>query len=148
MLLLIAGLVVAAPAQGQVQLTRGPYLQEATTSGITLLWQTEQPTAPAVEYRPAETPTEAPWRAVDSNERARSHAITLAGLEPDTLYQYHVRADGALIYEAGSFRTLPPPGADSLNLVIFGDNRTNQRAHADGVHRILAEQPLPQVLIN
>jgi acid phosphatase type 7 len=135
-------------AQAQVGLTRGPYLQEATPSGITVVWQTDRPTVPTLEYRAEDGPPDAPWHIVGGSERSRSHVISVAGLEPGSRYQYRVRADGAVLYEGASFPTLPPTDADALDFVAFGDTQTNHTAHGDVVRAILREQPLPDLLVH
>ena len=50
-LLAIAALV-AAPAAFAVTITRGPYLNTPTASGITIRWRTDAPTSSRVTGRP------------------------------------------------------------------------------------------------
>jgi hypothetical protein len=150
LLVLIAAaiaLLPGRPATAAARVTIGPYLQDATPTSMTLLWRTDSVAAASVEYRPAGG-NDTNWLTATVADRTRTPAVTLSNLQPGTAYQYRIRADSDLVVPDGSFRTLPAPASDSLNFVVFGDNRTNHSPHADVVRQILKEQPAPTLLIN
>jgi hypothetical protein len=120
----------------------------ASSSGITLLWRSEAPpSAASLEFRPAGEGAVG-WSTVASLSRAVAHSLTLAGLEPSTTYEYRLRVDGALAYEGGTFRTLPPPEAEDLDFVHMADNQTGHAPHQQIVRRILQEPRPPALVIH
>ena len=107
------------------------------------MWRAAAPVSAGIELRPADGDA---WQTIASLNRAAQHAVALTGLQPATRYEYRVRLDGALAFEGGSFRTLPPPNAEDLDFVTMADNQTGHAAHAQVVRRILQE-PRPPALI-
>ncbi len=145
-----AAMAAPAPARARAQLTRGPYLQDASDTRMTLLWRSDAPVPAMVEYRPAGAPA-APWSMVGIAGASRAPAITLTGLQPGTAYEYRIRgevAEGAWLYEGGAFRTLSPPDADTLRFVHIADNQTGHVPHGDLVRRLLREDSPPELLIH
>src|SRR6266542_2360586 len=142
-----AALLPAAPVHAATRITQGPYLQDATTTGVSVLWHTDTAAAPAVDYRPSGT-GDAQWRTVSLGDRSRVAALTITGLEPGTAYQYRVRGDGEVLYSDGTFRTLPAASSQNLDFLVYGDNRTNHSPHADVVRRMQQERPAPELLIH
>ena len=67
--------------------TRGPYLQSGTPSGIVVRWRTDATTDSEVRYGAA--PGSLTFRA-NSSTVTTEHEITLKGLTPDTQYYYSV----------------------------------------------------------
>lgn len=91
---------------------RGPYLQSATTDGITIMWRTSTNTNSKVWYGtdPANLSSE-----VQLNNNVRDHSIELTGLQPYTFYYYAVGDDNGIL--AGNnnshyFRTHPQIGEE------------------------------------
>ena len=144
----VAAATTPAPARAAARLTRGPYLQDATSTDMTLLWRSDVPVPSVVQYRPAGAGSDTPWNTVGSGAAGRTHAITLTGLQPATTYEYRLRGEGETLYEAGVMRTLSPPDADSLRFVHCSDNQTGHVPHAEVVRRILREDPLPELMIH
>lgn len=147
-----AALLPVGQGQAQVpgagRITRGPYLQLATASGVTVLWRSEAPASSAgIEYRPAGQ-SGASWEPVASPSRQTQHAVTLTGLRPQTTYEYRVRLDGGPAVESFTFRTLPSPTAEDLDFIHVADNQTGHAPHAQIVRRILAEVRPPALIIH
>ena len=67
--------------------TRGPYLQLGSSTGIVIRWRTDLPTNGRVRFgfSPA-----ALTNTADSSTVRTDHAVRLTGLTPDTLYYYSV----------------------------------------------------------
>jgi hypothetical protein len=143
---LSASLAVVAPAlasSGPPRLVKGPYLTELDAHGVTVRCQLEgAPTAVVRVVRddgadaggaPASTATSA---SVSGLQVAR-----VAGLEPSTRYAYSVHvgtASGATV-GAGHFATGPAPGsATPTTFLVYGDDRTDEAAHAAVVHAMTA----------
>ena len=91
--------------------TRGPYLQVATTNGIIIRWRTSAPTDSRAWYGLApDTLSSMTSDSVSTNE----HVATVTGLMPDTRYYYAIgTSQGPLMSDSNLwFTTLPIPGTD------------------------------------
>lgn len=151
-LLLTGAALPEARAQQQSIITRGPYLQLATTSSIHIVWRTRAPGVPEVRWgKSAKELTGSLKAEAITVRRTEAEGGTTAGaaplfsapagtfqyeakitgLDPDARYHYSILSDGAVISpadEAHTFRTLP--GADTtrpLNFWVVGDSGTGHR---------------------
>jgi len=61
---------------------------------------------------------------------------TLAGLQPNTRYEYDVGGSGEV---NGTFKT-PPSGAAPFQFVVFGDTRTRHDVHRRVIEAMLKSQ--------
>ncbi len=153
LLLLAAPLCPAGAALAPApQLTRGPYLQCATPSGIKIAWRSRAEGVPGLKFgtSPALLDQTVPLSRILTKrpgndlaegsrepslaagpEGTRQFEANVSGLEPDTLYFYSVTLnDQALSLPADgcSFRTLPVPGSDRGGLFwVVGDSGTGNR---------------------
>jgi acid phosphatase type 7 len=91
--------------------TRSPYLQSATTSGITIRWRTSPATDSRVRY--GTDPADLSGSAADAGVTTE-HVVTITGLGPDSKYYYTVESSaGPLMADSTLwFRTLPLAGTD------------------------------------
>lgn len=142
-----------SPAQEPpVELTRGPYLQTATTGGVTIVWRLRTGGSPQVRYgpQPGQLDRTLPVSAILLRRTAedggscglrpplnaapvgtRQYEATITGLQPDTKYYYAVYEGEKRLtadHPDFSFHTLPEPGKprDSLFWVV-GDSGTGNR---------------------
>jgi cysteine-rich repeat protein len=127
-LLAVVGLATGAAAQ---TVTRGPYLQLATPTGVLVRWRTDVPVDSLVRY--GETLALGSSRA--GGAPTTEHAVTLTGLTPGTLYFYSVgTAAGALAGGDAShfFTTSPDVGSDvPTRIWVLGDSgKANDGARA------------------
>ncbi|RMI00301.1 MAG: T9SS C-terminal target domain-containing protein [Calditrichaeota bacterium] len=112
-------------AQTTPTLTRGPYLQIGTPTGIVVRWRTDLATASRVNYGtdPANL-----TQQVDSTALTTEHEVTLTGLSPATRYYYAI-GDGATILAGGVeyfFITAPVVGTrKKTRFWILGDSGHN-----------------------
>ena len=113
-----------------------PYLQNVTTDGITVMWETTEPVAGVVEYGRHGTFE----NKVEEAEASKLHEIRISGLAPATTYDYRVRYGDNLL-PAASFTTAPLPGTGNWRFVVYGDNRSNPETHARNVRQILKLKP-------
>ncbi len=130
----LAGLSLAAHSALALAVTRGPYLQTATSTSVVVCWRTDVPVDGRVFVG---TSPGALSVAFSNASPATEHAIAVAGLAPRTRYYYAVgTASGVLAPAApASFVTPPPPGAaEPLRIWAVGDSGTadaNARAVRD-----------------
>ncbi len=119
-LVLVPQLLMNVPAM----LSRGPYLQIGTDTGMVVRWRTSAPTNSRVVYTPAGG---APV-VVDDLAPATEHIVSLVGLSPATQYFYSVGTTTEVM--AGDdpdhyFRTAPTPGArQPIRFWTLGDSGT------------------------
>ena len=115
----LADAVLYSATAGNV--TRGPYLQSASQTGITIVWNTDQ--ALPCKLRYGESP-----ELLDSEISAGTgtlHSAVLTGLQPDTKYFYEVEVDGTVVFTGEDywFRTYPPVGsARPFTFLSWGDS--------------------------
>ena len=120
-MLLVA--LVAAPCFAQ-SLTRGPYLQLATPTAITVVFRTDRAGLGRIRYGLA---GQALNQTVVTPAAATEHVLRLTGLMPSTRYQYAVELDGVTLASGPSyrFRTHPPAGTvEAFRLFAWGDSGT------------------------
>ena len=129
------------------RLVRGPYLLGLSERAVTVVFDTDLPTAGEVR-----------WGAgPDYGRRAADalgvhHVLQLTGLRPGTVYHYRVRARTAvadarggpsgLEVDAGDavFHT-PPDGGRPLRFAVYGDVRSGHDVHAELDRALAEEQP-------
>ena len=111
-------------AQGRdgSSLVRGPYLQMATSTAITIRWRTSAPAGSCVRYG---TSRDRMQFLEEEPGETTDHEVRLEGLRPDTRYYYSVGTSHSAL-AAGqdcSFRTAPPIGAERrVRVWIIGDS--------------------------
>ncbi|HKQ62041.1 MAG TPA: thrombospondin type 3 repeat-containing protein [Candidatus Polarisedimenticolaceae bacterium] len=117
-------LVLGQPAAAAT-VVRGPYLQQGSTTAITVRWRTDVPTDTRVVYG---LQLGVPTATYQAPPLTTEHVASLAGLLPDTKYYYAVGTGSAILAgnDAGTFFvTAPPTGAPKPTRVwILGDSGT------------------------
>lgn len=128
-------LVLVPQLSTRDNVTRGPYLQLGTPDSVVVRWRTATPTDSRVRYGTAPGNLTA---VVDVAGNTTEHAVTLAGLTPDTTYYYSIGSSSAFLAgdDAGHFFvTSPATGtARPTRIWVLGDSGTanaNARAVAD-----------------
>lgn len=130
----------------QPDLIRGPYLQAATPTTMTVRWRTNVFDRSRVKYGiKSDSLT---WQTDDST-LVSEHIIKLTGLKPYTKYYYTVGnlADTTLQGdESNYFFTLPEKDSEQLiRIAGFGDcgnNSINQRLVRDEMMKAIADKPI------
>ncbi|QEG43619.1 purple acid phosphatase family protein [Roseimaritima ulvae] len=146
--------VQAAPATPP--LTRGPYLQLATPSSISILWRTAGESDPVVRYglHPERLDQVLDQDAIEvrrpsgdkklhsAPEGTVQYEAVLTGLQPETKYYYAV-FDGERQLAGGEecyFRTHPNPGqAQPVRIWVVGDSGTGDSRQA-AVYQAMLDQ--------
>jgi hypothetical protein len=98
------------------RLTRGPYLQLASETEITIVWHTLMPGRGQVDYG-----VDAYSLSRFDRRPRRKHVVTLTGLRPGTTYRYRIRGNKHRLREGLQFTTNKPNGA-SFRFAVFGDS--------------------------
>lgn len=122
LLLLAPALLAQAPAPA---VQHGPYLQELTAEGVTVVWTTDRPVLGTVRF--GEQSLDRTTRTVRHGQAegpTQRHAVRLTGLRPGTTYTYRVdntavekfaaydvRLGAVQSTEPRTFRTLDPAPA-------------------------------------
>ncbi|MBA2302296.1 MAG: fibronectin type III domain-containing protein [Acidobacteria bacterium] len=108
-----------------VNLTRGPYLQVGTPNSVVVRWRTDATTDSRVRY--GASPSDLTNMADDLSQTT-DHAVTVAGLQPNTRYYYSVGTTGAPIAggdASHTFLTAPATGTNKATRIwVLGDSGT------------------------
>lgn len=118
-------LALAGAARGD-GFSRPPFAQAASAGSVVLRFAGPSGRAATVSWAPAGVAAmqQIAVAATDDGD----HAVPIAGLLPGTRYAYRVDAgEGAIA--AGEFQTAAPPG-HPFTFVVYGDNRSDEEAHA------------------
>jgi hypothetical protein len=129
--LLCLALLIAVASEGAV-ITRGPYLQRASSSNIVVRWRTDTATSSRVRYG---TNMASLSFTQDSTATVVDHEILIASLASDTRYYYTVGTTTAVLASTNTsqyFLTHPQPGTSKpMRVWVIGDagtGTTNQLA--------------------
>ncbi len=133
-LLLTATLVLTAGVAFAEGIGQGPYLQNPTTSGITVCWVSGSETTGLVRFG-IKKPDE---KQVQESKPTRYHKIQIKGLKAYTRYQYVVECEGRMA--EGSFLTAAP-AKKPFRFAVYGDNRTQPAIHASVLARMAEYNP-------
>lgn len=130
----------------QAELIRGPYLQKASPTSVTVRWRTNVYDRSRVMY--GEDLNELQYY-VDDSTLVSEHSIQLTNLKPNTRYYYTIGnlADTTIQGDANNtFVTLPQAGSEQLiRIAGFGDcgnNSINQMKVRDAMEKYIADKPL------
>jgi hypothetical protein len=109
-------------------ITTGPYLQDVSEHGFTVVFDTDAPVKAKVTARGLEA----------KDTEGTHHEARFGVPQTDQRYPYDVVVDGKSVAH-GEAHTLPAHGAYSF--VVYGDTRQGGDAAGQLVQRIVAEQP-------
>lgn len=132
-----AALCSAAPAQAQVSIIKGPYLQDVTRTSITVMWETGEPGPSLVEYWLVSEPAQR--QTVEASQTVKIHEVPLTGLPPDTQYGYRI-ASGSITSEPGSFWTAPGRSVP-FRFAVWGDTQSHPEQHRAVAVAMLKSRP-------
>jgi hypothetical protein len=121
-LLLLSAEVLAAPVALAQTLTRGPYLQNGSTSAVSLRWRTNSNADSVVRFG---TSPSALTQTVSSATLTTQHELRLTGLAADTKYYYSVGTSSTTLASgADYFFVTAPSGAKPTRIWVLGDPGT------------------------
>ena len=103
-------------------LKRGPYLQNGSTTSVTVRWRTDVNTESVVRYG---TSVGNLSQTIESLAKTKEHEVRLSGLQPNTRYYYAVGdADQTLESGEDCFFITAPTGAKPTRVWLLGDPGT------------------------
>ena len=121
-----------ADADEAVALTRGPYLQRGSPTGIVVRYRTDVPTSGRVLYGPSPAALSS---SVMEPAVTLEHAVELEGLSPGTRYYYAVESATKILAGGDAqhyFDTAPPPGSfEPVRIWALGDSGTGTDSARD-----------------
>lgn len=115
----------------------GPWLQEPSNAGITILVGTKKEVKAALFL--GEHASELTSVMSDST-RIRLHSYTLTSLEPGWNYYYQVRWLGGQT-DTANFKIAPVSDTATVRILAYGDSRSNPEVHERIVTRALEYNP-------
>jgi hypothetical protein len=127
LLVLVPGTVAAEP------FVKGPYLQRATQTGVTVMWQSDTATTARIVVSGAGEP-----ERVVAAPAETMHEVRVDGLTPGRRYRYVVEQEGRTA--GGELMTAAQPH-EPFSFIVFGDTRSNVASHRQVVERIRREVP-------
>jgi len=133
-----------------VELVVKPYLQNATTNSMTIMWETDSDSPSRVEWGQAQFLDHFTLGTSFTNYgTSRIHTVELTGLSPNTRYYYRVVVGNFESYsELHNFITPPDPSSEaSFRIIAMSDmqrdgsnpNKFNEVIH-DGVIDYLSDE--------
>jgi len=127
--------VSAGSLSVRAEIIKGPYLQNVTTSEITIMWESDRPTIGVVQYGP--TPDYG--QVAREKQPARIHEIRLTGLDIEKKYHYRVLC-GSYRSEDLTFQTAVRPDSP-FTFIYYGDNKSGPHMHRKNALAMAAERP-------
>ena len=118
-------LLLVLPQTTYASITKGPYLQNAGSGSMTVMWETSASSASEVDYGPTSS-----LGLVATGASGTVHEVTVSPLKEDAAYYYRVVSggEGSQVY---TFRTFSK-SATAFRFVAFGDSRSDPEV----VHRM------------
>ncbi len=129
----------APVANPDFAIKEGPYLQWATETEISVLWETNSPADGTLSYRRSG----GPWIDVAGEDGRRIHEIRLSGFSPGETVEYRVRSKqgtNEVASDVSTFTTNPPEPVP-FGFVIWGDNHVNPPVFGALVDSMAARSP-------
>jgi len=114
---------------------KGPYLQNPTLDGMTIMWESKELASGEVRYGT----TEKLGKSSAEFQKATIHSVILNDLEPATKYFYQVVTAG-LKSEIHSFYTAVEED-DPFSFVTYGDNKNGPFNHEKVANLALSKDP-------
>jgi hypothetical protein len=135
-----AAMSLAGPALAGGRISKGPWMQHVTPTSAIVRVEVDPPAPVSLEVglSAAVGSTDAgAGSLIESREVRALHTILVKGLEPGTRYPFTVRAHGAPKYGAITTAPAEDTGA-AFRFLVYGDNRTDDAAHASVVRAMVA----------
>ena len=116
-------------------MTHGPWLQNMSSSGVTIMWTTNKPAVPAINLTMPDGRTRFIRNSHDGNIDGGGtlHKVRIEGLAPGTTYKYSTNSVQIMKYLPSSVYygdtlpgksislTTPPPGSEKISFTVIND---------------------------
>ncbi len=133
-----------------IEIDRGPYLQKASPSSMTVKWRTSTATESTIVYG---TDINNLDQTFSDAAATTEHEVSLTGLEPATVYYYELRIGTEVLLAAEPnlyFKTSPEAGTqEPITAWILGDCGTansNQRAVRNAYYNYIGADHTDMIL--
>lgn len=128
------------PSVASAAIAKGPWVHRVTPTSAVVRFELDAPAPAAVQIGiEAAVARDAGVRTFASPEARTVHSVTLTGLEPSTRYSYSVSTAGAT--KLAAVTTAPKDdGTAPFKFLVYGDNRTDDAAHAAVVRGMVPVQ--------
>lgn len=127
---------------------RGPYLQSASASRITVRWRTQSAGASEVRYG---TVLGSLTERVTSRAPTKEHIVHLTGLKPDTTYFYSIGSPSGMEESGANYSFKTPPLANfgkPVRVWVLGDSGRSGAAEVrDGFMAFNGSAPLDAMVM-
>jgi len=129
-------------SENETLLVRGPYLQKATSTSMTVRWRTNNKVSSVVRY--GQDPNDLSHYVEDLSLK-REHVLELSDLKPFTKYYYAIGFGDTILQGTEQNYFLTPPLKDAQGRYTFwvlgdcGDNSTNQKKVRDEFYKFRGE---------
>ncbi|MFC1707510.1 metallophosphoesterase, partial [Planctomycetota bacterium] len=123
------------PTPAPPNLLLGPYVQNLSTAGVTIMWETDLASPSVLEYGP----TPSLGAQVSDLANATTHELGLFGLTPGTTYHYRVTSRDA-VSALYSFKTFPAT-TPAFRFTLWGDSQKDPNVFKRVVAGMVAEDP-------
>jgi len=133
-LLLLAASAVAY-AGTPLTVVKGPYLQNATTGSMVVMWETSEASDCRVDFGLTAEYT----ASVSDATETKIHEVVLCGLATDTRYHYQVTS-GTVSSEDNTFQTAVLTST-AFRFAAYGDTRSQPTKHGAVIDAIIASGP-------
>lgn len=129
----------APPEPSPFAIKEGPYLQWATKTEVTVMWETTAAASSTVLHRRSE----GPWIETTAEGDRKIHEVRLSGFTPGETVEYQVRSRMGAEEVSSAVSTLQtnPDGAVPFNFVIWGDNQANPPVFTSLVQGMVTYSP-------
>jgi hypothetical protein len=124
--------LVLLPILVSAQVTRQPYLQIPTSSGVTIRWQTAGGAVANLQY--GTSVSSLTKKVKESNHKKIYHEVRLTGLSPNTKYYYSV--DGSSKGTEEQYFVTAPPSGSSAPVRIWAISDFGQTNSRDNERRL------------
>src|SRR4051812_2511736 len=135
-----AAMSLATPALAGGRISKGPWMQHVTPTSAVVRVEVDPPAPVSLEVGLSAVVGSTDAGAgslIESREVRALHTILVKGLEPSTRYPFTVRAHGAPRY--GAITTAPAESSGAaFRFLVYGDNRSDDAAHASVVRAMVA----------
>lgn len=112
---------------------RGPFIQNATTNSMQVIWRTPVPADSVVDFGTNQTL----GSEISDATLTTNHVVTLTNLQPGGLYYYSTRSTAAavtVVSATNSFRTLKMSG--DVTFLVLGDTGTGLPYPSAGQYQV------------
>ncbi len=117
----LAAVVALAPISAQaLEIKTGPYLQNVTSDGMTVMWETDEAASGALY-----TWRDGVWEQLSHGGSSFIHQVRIEGLEPSETLPYYVHSelDGVEVSSDSYELTSAPEDHSAFTMTVWGDNQ-------------------------